>query len=134
MNVVFVDTSALYALLDADDSGHASVQIAWTEILQSDTFLVTSNYILVESSALLQNRIGSEAVRVFQEDIVPLLDVRWVDEAMHQTATGALLVAGRRKLSLVDCVSFEVMRQGGIRTAFTLDRHFSAQGFEIIPR
>jgi predicted nucleic acid-binding protein len=134
VNVVFVDTSALYALLDADDSGHAAVQSAWTEILQSDTFLVTSNYILVESSAILQNRIGSEAVRVFQEDIVPLLDVRWIAEAMHQAAASALLVAGRRKLSLVDCVSFEVMRQGGIRTAFTLDSHFNEQGFEIIPR
>jgi predicted nucleic acid-binding protein len=53
---------------------------------------------------------------------------------MHQAAVSALLVAGKRNLSLVDCVSFEVMRQGGIRTAFTLDWHFNEQGFEIIPR
>lgn len=133
MKLVFVDTSALYALLDADDFGHMVVKMAWTEFLQSDTLLVTSNYILVETCALLQNRIGSEAVRVFQEDIVPLLDVRWVDKAMHKAAIGALLVTVRTKLSLVDCVSFEVMRMDGIRTAFTLDRHFREQGFETIP-
>ena len=133
MNGVFVDTSALYALLDADDFGHDAVKTAWIEILQSDTWLVTSNYILVETCALLQSRIGIEAVRVFQEDIVPLLDVRWVDEALHHAAASALLVAGRRKLSLVDCASFEVMRQAGIRTAFSLDRHFQEQGFETIP-
>ena len=133
MNGVFVDTSALYALLDADDVGHTAVKPAWAEILQSDTWLVTSNYILIESCALLQSRIGIEAVRVFQEDIASVLDIRWIDETLHHSAASALLVAGRRKLSLVDCVSFEVMRQFGIRTAFSLDRHFREQGFETIP-
>ena len=133
MNGVFVDTSALYALLDADDFGHTAVKIAWSEILQSDAWLVTSNYILVETCALLQNRIGIEAVRVFQEDIAPLLDVRWVNEVLHHAAASALLVAGRRKLSLVDCISFEIMRLSGIRIAFSLDRHFNEQGFEAIP-
>lgn len=123
MSSVFVDTSALYALLDADDAGHAAVRSAWAEILQSDTLLVTSNYILVETCALLQSRIGIEAVRTFQEDIAPLLDVLWVDEAIHRAAASALLVSGRRKLSLVDCASFEVMRQAGMHTAFSLDRH-----------
>ena len=133
MNSVFVDTSALYALLDADDVGHTAAKMAWIEILQSDSWLVSSNYVLVETCALLQGRIGIEAVRVFHEDIAPLLDVYWVDETLHHAAASALLVAGRRKLSLVDCTSFEVMRQAGIHTAFSLDRHFQEQGFETIP-
>jgi predicted nucleic acid-binding protein len=47
--------------------------------------------------------------------------------------TSALLTANRRQLSLVDCVSFEMMRRLGIKTAFTYDRHFSEQGFECLP-
>ena len=133
MSSVFVDTSAVYALLDADDAGHVAVKSAWTDIIQSDALLVTSNYILVETCALLQNRLGIEAIRVFQEEIVPLLDVRWIDASIHHVAASALIVSGRKKLSLVDCTSFEVMRNAGIRTAFTLDRHFNEQRFETIP-
>jgi predicted nucleic acid-binding protein len=37
--------------------------------------------------------------------------------------------ARRRDLSLVDCVSFEVMRRNGITRAFAVDRHFQELGF-----
>lgn len=133
MNPVFIDTSAFYALLDADDAGHRRVKDAWAKLLKTDSFLVTSNYILVETLALVRNRLGIEAVRVFQEDIVPLLDIRWIDAPLHAAATSAMLAAGRKQLSMVDCSSFEVMRKAGIRRAFTLDRHFREFGFECMP-
>lgn len=133
MNAVFIDTSAFLALLDGDDAGHRRTRHAWSDLLDSGRMLVTSNYILVETFALVQNRLGMEAVRVFQEDIVPLLDIRPVDAPSHAAAVSALLAAGRKRLSLVDCSSFEIMRRGGIRTAFTLDRHFREQGFECVP-
>ena len=133
MSATFVDTSAFLALLDADDEHHPKVKQAWAGLLQSEVQLVTSNYVLVETFALVQSRLGVEAVRVFQEDIVPLLDIRWLDAASHAAATSALLAAGRKKLSLVDCSSFEVMRRGGLKRAFTLDRHFREQGFESLP-
>jgi predicted nucleic acid-binding protein len=41
----------------------------------------------------------------------------------------ALLAARRRKLSLVDCASFTVMRQAGARLAFAFDRHFTEEAF-----
>jgi uncharacterized protein len=44
----------------------------------------------------------------------------------------AVLSAGRRKLSLVDCTSFEIMRQHAVRTAFAFDSHFEEQGFELL--
>jgi len=133
VSAVFIDTSAFLALLDADDAGHRRARNAWSDLLGSDTILITSNYILVETFALVQNRLGMEAVRVFQEDIVPLLDIRLVDATAHAAAVSALLVAGRKRLSLVDCSSFEIMHRSGIRQAFTLDRHFREQGFECVP-
>lgn len=133
MSIVFIDTSAFFSLLDADDEGHLRVKDTWTRLLQSASFLTTSNYILVETFALAQNRLGIEAARVFQEDIVPLLDIRFVDSSTHAAATSALLAARRKRLSLVDCSSFEIMRRAGIRQAFTLDRHFREYGFECVP-
>jgi predicted nucleic acid-binding protein len=42
-----------------------------------------------------------------------------------------MLAAGRRRLSLTDCVSFEVMRRSESATAFAFDTHFTEQGFSL---
>jgi uncharacterized protein len=130
---IFIDTSAFYALLDLDDDNHPEAKRAWREILAGAYPLVTSNYVLVESFALLQHRLGIDAVRGFHEDIVPLVHIEFVAPDVHQAGMSGLLSAARRNLSLVDCVSFEVMRSLGIKTVFAFDPHFKEQGFTVIP-
>jgi predicted nucleic acid-binding protein len=130
MSSVFVDTSALYALLDASDAQHSQARAAWAGLAERRERLVTSNYVLVEAMALIGRRLGLEALRAFDSQFVPLLSVVWVDEALHRRAVAALLVAGLRDLSLVDCASFEIMRETSIDRAFAFDAHFQQQGFE----
>lgn len=130
---VFVDTSALYALLDRSDAYHKPAARTWTGFLKSDERLITSNYILVESFTLTQSRLGIAAVRLLEEDIVPVISIHFVGRDAHRSSISALLSAGRRNLSLVDCVSFEIMRTLGIKAAFTFDPHFKEQGFTILP-
>lgn len=130
---IFIDTSGFIAVLDMDDASHTKAAETWQNILRSEETLVTTNYVLVETCALVQNRLGMEALRVFQGDIVPVIRIEWIDNAVHHAAMGIMLVALRKKLSLVDCVSFEMMRLLGVTTAFTLDRHFKEQGFICIP-
>jgi predicted nucleic acid-binding protein len=50
---------------------------------------------------------------------------------LHAEVRG--LVASRRQVSLVDLVSFEVMRREGIDTAFAFDRDFERAGFQVVP-
>lgn len=83
--------------------------------------------------ALAQHRLGVDAARLFQLDVCLVLEVAWVDAAAQQAGVAAVLAAGRRHLSLVDCVSFGTMRQLGLRHAFTLDAHFGEQGFVCLP-
>ena len=45
----------------------------------------------------------------------------------------AWLATRPRDLSLVDVVSFLVMRREGLTQVFTLDPYFAEQGFECIP-
>lgn len=130
---VFVDTSGVLAMLDASDAGHPRAAGAWKKLVESGATFVTTSYVLVETLALAQHRLGIAAVRDIDRTLVPLMRVVWIDAAFHARGMAALLAAGRRKLSLVDCVSFEVMREGGIARAFTLDPHFREQGFERVP-
>ena len=130
---VFVDTSAFLAVLNKDDHNHSEAKKLWNDLINSERILVSDNYILVESFALIQRRLGMEAVRVFQEDMLPLTNIEWVGAEIHKSSVSALFAASKRKLSLVDCVSFEVMRNLGIKTVFAFDSHFAEQGFQCIP-
>lgn len=130
---VFVDTSALYASLDADDNNHHAAVGVWTDLEKTGETLSTSNYVLVETVAVVARRLGVQAVRDFQAQFVPLIEVLWVDESLHRLGMASLLTAGRRDLSLVDCVSFEWMRRIGVDRAFAFDAHFAEQGFTCIP-
>ena len=129
----FIDTSALLAVLDESDSHHRAAKPFWTKIIEAEDVLLCHNYILVETSALVSRRLGMEAVRVFEQDIMPILNVIWVTKEVHFAATGGQLIADRSNLSLVDCVSFEVMRRTGVRKAFAFDRHFREYGYELFP-
>jgi predicted nucleic acid-binding protein len=130
---IFVDTSAFYAVLDRGDENHASARETWLRLLREEHTLVTTNYILVETCALLQNRIGIPALRTFHEDVAPLLRVVWVAEDRHASGVEAALAASRKRLSVVECVAFQVMRESAVDTAFSFDRHFAEQGFTVIP-
>ena len=130
---VFVDTSAFLAVLDADDRNHRRARAKWEELITSGALFFSSNYCLVETFALAQHRLGMEAVRAFNDEVLPLINIEWADEIIHNAGVSALNVASRRRLSLVDCVSFEVMRRLGIKTVFVFDQHFKEQGFQCVP-
>lgn len=129
---VFVDTSALLAVLDADDQFHPRARAVWTDLIGRAEDLISTNYVLVETFALVQHRLGMEAVRTLEEDILPVIRIHWVGEADHRAGVMAILTAGRRQLSLVDCVSFLTMRQLNLKAAFAFDPHFTEQGFEVL--
>ncbi len=126
---LFVDTSALYSLMDRNDQNHTAAQSIWKQVLADDIELVTSNYVLMEVTALIQSRIGIAALRDFDESIAALMTVYWVDSGLHATGIAAVLAANRRRLSLVDCVSFSVCRRLSIEHVFAFDPHFDEQGF-----
>lgn len=130
---IYIDTSALLAVMDADDSHHDSAKKAWIELLESKEILVCNNYVLLEICALIQNRLGMAAIRAFYEDVFPILKIEWIDDFLHRQAFNALLIANKRNLSLVDCTSFNTMRQMNIMKVFTFDKHFAEQGFANLP-
>ena len=129
MNRVFVDTSAILALLVLSDAAHENAVEAFRKLESQRSKLITSSYVLVETYALLTRRIGLEAVQVFREDFAPLLEAVWVDEVLHEKGLDRLLKSRSKRLSLVDAVSFEIMRAQGIDDAFSYDDDFVKAGF-----
>lgn len=124
--IAFVDTSAFIALLDGDDLRHAEAarQFRW---LATSGSLVTHNYVQVETVALARKRLGIGAVQSLTDHLFPVVRTIWVDAATHASALMVHRAGGAP--SFVDQVSFAVMRQNGLETAFAFDDDFQAQGF-----
>ncbi len=90
---VFVDTSALYAVLDRSDGEHAAAALGFSTL--RDASPVTHNYVLVERIALTQARLGLGAVRRLLDDLLPAITVEWVGVELHGRAAAALLASDR---------------------------------------
>jgi uncharacterized protein len=129
---VFIDTSAFYALMDRCDKNHDKAAGLWPSLLIKDQYIATSSYVIVETLALLQNRLGFEAANLWYQDILGLAEILWVEESIHNLAYELWLSLGRRKLSFVDCIGFVTMRHFSIKKVFGFDRHFIEQGFEVL--
>jgi uncharacterized protein len=127
---IFADTSALFALLDEDDDGHARAAAFVRGSLGTDA-LVTTNYVVIESVALVRRRLGVESVRRLIDRVLPAIDISWVEPDLHARALAAYRSAPGT--SLVDRVSFEVMRRDAIGTAFAFDDDFAREGFRMVP-
>ena len=132
MTEVFVDTSALFALLVETDENHQAAHAAVPSLRDHDASLVTSSFVVLETVTLLQSRIGVAAVRIFYRDLLPLLKVAWIDEDLLHRAMSALLASSRRRISITDWSSITLMRERGIVHAFAFDDDFARQGFELV--
>ncbi|MGH8998139.1 MAG: type II toxin-antitoxin system VapC family toxin [Acidimicrobiia bacterium] len=129
---VFVDTSALLAVLERRDANHGSAGEIWHRLITDQVELRTNSYVVAETSALVQRRIGMDGARDLHRVAVPALSVRFVDAALHDRAVTALLAAARRSVSLVDWASFEQMREERLGEAFAFDADFEDQGFRTL--
>lgn len=124
---IFVDTSALFALLDGDDPNHDAAAGMLRAALQ-DNAAFTHNYIHIEAEQLVRRRLGAPYAARLLDEILPAISTVWIDEIVHAEAIGALAGKGRRS-SFVDHVSFILLRRLNVDTALAFDSDFEREGF-----
>lgn len=128
---VFVDTSAVYALLDAGDSNHERALHATERLLGEQ--LVTHSYVVVELVSLVRRRLGADAVARVIDELLPAIEIIDVDASLRSLSFAAFRAATASSVSLVDRTSFEFMRQRRIQRAWAIDADFATEGFEVEP-
>lgn len=127
--MIFLDTSAIYALASRNDPNHAAARRKFSAILTSETPIITHNYVLVEALALLQHRLGLASAARFERES-RAFDIEWITPETHAEAARRWAL-GTRKVSFVDEVSFLVMQLRGVPTAFAFDDDFEDAGFDL---
>jgi len=133
--LVFADSSGFVAAFDAGDAGHEEAAGAWREIARRRIRLVTTALVLAETVTHVRRRAGWEPSRRVGEAILRsrAIEVLGIDREGTDAAWREFLRIADPKLSLCDAYSFIVMRERGIRRAFTFDRHFRDAGFLTLP-
>lgn len=128
---IFVDTSGLLALIAKNDYMHIRARENFKYFAEHNVQLITSSFVLVETAALMQRRLGLAALNDFNLKILPLLEVVWIDDNWYSRGIQRLMSQNSRDVSLVDHLSFEIMEALQIQTAFTFDKHFEENGFTL---
>lgn len=131
------DTSALLALSRSQDQHHErAVGAAERHLAAGGRYLGTTLILSELYSHLLYLRGAKDA----RTALARLLDDpvhEWIEVAadlVQDAMTRWLVHFSDQRFSLVDAVSFEVMRREKVTRAFAFDHHFEVAGFELLPK
>ena len=136
MKSLFLDTSGWFAALSPEENSHREALKLYRSHIQAGDTLITSNLVVAEMQILLSRFRGAhEGVRFLDSLYQDATHgVVFADRELERNATDRWLRKfADHPISLADAVSFEIMRTHRIRSALTLDEHFTLAGFACIP-
>jgi predicted nucleic acid-binding protein len=123
---VLWDSSAILALLDADDADHARAVAVARQIASEARPSFITNYIEVEAHALLVKKLGRAIAR--QWLLTGGLPVVRALPAEEQRAREILARHTDKDWTLCDALSFAILDARRVARAFTFDHHFQQYG------
>ena len=133
MKVVFADTSYFTALANPEDEWHQAAR-DWGEALRCQ--LVVTEYVLLELGNALVRQQHRPLFLQWVERIRTDGSISYMAASQGLLERGLALFARRpdKEWSLIDCISFEIMKQRKLREALTADHHFVQAGFKALLR
>ncbi len=130
MAQVLVDTSAVYALMDRDDTYHRKAASILRSLPRRGLTPVLTNFIAAECHALLLSRLGAELARDWLlKQVWPVEPVTAPDE---KRAREIIQRYTDKTFSYTDATSFAVMERLNLREAFAFDPHFQQYGLKLL--
>jgi predicted nucleic acid-binding protein len=123
---VLWDSSAILALLDADDADHARAGAVARDIASERRPSFITNYIEAETHALLLRKLGRAIAREWL--LTGGLTVVQALPAEEQHAKEILARHTDKDWTLCDAISFAVLDARRVASAFSFDYHFRQYG------
>lgn len=129
--MIFVDTSAWFAVYSSRDVNHPSAHAYLRQAIEP---LVTPDYVVDETLTLLRvkgfsARAAAFGRRIFDERSIHLVKVT---ESDLERAWAVFRMFDDKGWSFTDCTSFAVIERLGIKRAFAFDHHFQQFGLVVV--
>lgn len=128
---IFVDTAFVLALVNERDQYHERAQ-ELADLLEGQDLIIT-DAVLLEIGNAMARSFKSQAIEVIT-DFIESEDVEVIFYT-PQIFNQALVMYKKftdKEWSLVDCISFVVMKEYNIKQVLTFDAHFQQAGFTAI--
>lgn len=122
---IFIDSSALVALVDRDDAAHATMVEAYKQLLDERYRMFTTNYVMAETFDLLMAGVGPAIARQWLR-YAKLPVYHADDQDLRKARQEALRATSGHGLSLTDAVSLTVMKRLNVADALAADPNFLA--------
>jgi predicted nucleic acid-binding protein len=132
-NEILFDTSGFFALIDKRDRTHGNA-VAWIDAHRQRIQPVTTEWVVGETCTLLVARKRPHLVARFLDYIDSSAALLLVnpDDMLLRAAKAMIRQQAEQSYSFVDCISFCLMKERGIRNAFTTDSHYRKAGFSAV--
>lgn len=133
---IFLDTSAIIAIYNADDKFHDDASRMMKDISTGKIHLTrfyVSDYIFDEAMTFIECVLRDhELAQSVGEALLssPFTIMLRVDDEVFKEAWDRFKASRGR--SFTDCSSFVLMERNGINHAFSFDEHFTEEGFQIL--
>jgi uncharacterized protein len=130
----FADTSFFFALAAKRDRTHEPAVKAFIRLLRLQRPLVTTDYVLDETSTLTKARTSAKVALALLDRIEssPALSIQHITHDRFAAAKAFFRKHADHGYSFTDCTSFVLMHEMKIRDVLTTDRHFAEAGFRTM--
>lgn len=131
--MIFIDSSAFFALFYKKDKFHNVAKNLWKKIIKKRVQIFTSRDVFNETVTLIRFKGGYDysvkfGEMFFQSKIINKIDI---DDNLRIDAWEIYLKYSDKDLSFTDCTTISCMRKLGIKNIFTFDEHFKQIGFVV---
>lgn len=133
---IFIDSAAFFALTNANDQYHKFAAEFLNVCLDAKNFcFITSNLVLSETYTLIRYKVDFSVANTFLEKIThSSIEIVYSNVLVEKEAIKFLKKFDDIKLSYTDAVSFQIMKEQNINSAFTFDKHFEVVGYKCLPK
>ncbi|MBI5651684.1 MAG: PIN domain-containing protein [Chloroflexi bacterium] len=128
--------SAWIAIVDTGDSKHSDARAYYRELINDQTRLITSAFVLAETYTNLRYFLGHHRAVQFNRLVADAqangtLQILWVDPRVFDSAWKIFEKYSDQEFSFADCTSFVLMGEHKIARAFAFDDDFRIMGFDV---
>ena len=133
---IFLDTSAIIAIYNADDKFHDDASRVMRDISTGKiplTRFYVSDYIFDEAMTFIECVLRDHKLAQGVGEALlssPFTIMLRVDDEVFKVSWDRFKTSRGR--SFTDCSSFVLMERNGVNHAFSFDEHFTEEGFQIL--
>jgi predicted nucleic acid-binding protein len=131
---IFIDTSALIAIMNKKDQYHARAIDIFTAIVKGNNNLIITSHIFAETITRIERKVSAKQAILAGKMLLNNNGIKIIipQEGIIDNAWNIFQKYQDQEFSFVDCISFAVMKEMRITKAFAFDKHFKIIGFETL--